>query len=592
MSIKQLTRALLWTLLLTFISSQAYAVDRLNVQFTGVSASLQNGIRKILTLEQYPDYALSSTLALQAAFQQGVDQIKTYLENQGYFHPSVKGLVDYDQASTTWNIHYVITLGPPMQITAIELNVVGDANLKQKLIEKLTGNPLRVGARLVTSQYDDVKNFILNLANSRGYFDAQLTQSQIRVDRKANQAKVLFTLKSGTRYKIGTTHFAQHPDILSTNYLNRYIPYQADSPYNLGKINHLEQRLNASDYFVGTSVVPVPNHKTKTVPVNVNLFAQKPFRYSIGGGYGTDTGIRGLLGWKWRYITQDGQYANARILASRIYAIYTINYVFPGDDPLYENTTLNATRGETNITAYDAVDASFGVSKTILWHQINTTFALNQHFIHFFTPEDTRGSYVRYLIPSLALKYSQRRHTVGYYWDQGWVASALFKGTLSNSLVSTTSFGQANIELRESFNLSPDNRFFARQTIGSTWMSGNIRTLSPTLRYYVGGVNSIRGFSYKSLSPFDANQNLLGGLYTASGSLNLEHHLFGNWSTSIFTDGGTAVNSLNSITFYRAAGLGISWRSPIGPLSAYLAHPIDYPKGGWQFDISIGAFIP
>ena len=172
------------------------------------------------------------------------------------------------------------------------------------------------------------------------------------------------------------------------------------------------------------------------------------------------------------------------------------------------------------------------------------------------------------------------------------MASALFKGTLSNRWVSTTSFAQANLELRESVNLSPNNRFFSRQSVGSTWITGNIRTLSPTLRYYVGSVNSIRGFSYKSLGPLDSQQNLLSGLYTASGSLNLEHHLFGNWSTSVFADGGTAVNSLNGVTFYRAAGIGISWRSPIGPLSAYLAHPIDYPGGGWQFDISIGAFIP
>lgn len=593
MAAEQLTKALLWIVILALISySTAYAKDRLNVQLTGVSTTFQKDIRNILTLEQYPDYTLSSNLTLQSAFEQGISQIKTYLQNQGYFHPIVKGFVNYDQTNMTWDIHYSIELGPPMKINVIELDVIGNTSLKKKLMERLINNPLQVGARLVSSQYDEVKNLILSVANNRGYFDAQLTQSQIQVNRKANTAKILLTLESGTRYKIGKTHFIQHPDILSTDFLGRYIPYQADSAYSIGKINRLEQRLDASDYFIGTSILPQPDHQTKTVPVNVNLFAQKPFRYSIGGGYGTDTGIRGLLGWKWRYITQDGQYANAQILASRIYAIYTANYVFPGQDPLYENTTLNATRGETDITAYDAVDASFGVSKTILWHKISTTFALNQHFIHFFTPENSQGSYVRYLIPSISFRYSHRTHTAGYYWYQGWMASALFKGTLSNRWVSTTSFAQANLELRESVNLSPNNRFFSRQSVGSTWITGNIRTLSPTLRYYVGGVNSIRGFSYKSLGPLDSQQNLLGGLYTASGSLNLEHHLFGNWSTSVFADGGTAVNSLNGVTFYRAAGIGISWRSPIGPLSAYLAHPIDYPGGGWQFDISIGAFIP
>jgi len=589
----QLTNILLWIIILTFANcNTSYAQDHLSVEIVGVSSSsIQKGIRKILTLEQYPDYALSSTLALQSAFDQGIKQIKTYLENQGYFHPSVKGLCSYDQDSTTWNIIYTIALPPPMKVTAIILNVIGDLHLKQKLMEKLEDHPLQVGTRLVSSQYEDVKDILLNLANNRGYFDAQLTQNQIRVNPQENTAKILLTLQSGTRYKIGTTRFTQHPNILSPEFLKRYIPYQLSQSYNINKINHLEQRLDASDYFLGTSVVPLPDHKTKTVPINVNLFAHKQFRYSIGAGYGTDTGIRGLLGWKWRYITQDGQYANARILASRIYAIYTVNYVFPGNDPLYENTTLNATRDETNITAYDAVDASFGIRKTILWHQISTTFALNQHFIHFFTPENTQGSYVRYLIPSISLKLSHRIHTIGYYWYHGWMANALFKGTISNNLLSTTSFAQGNLELRESFNFSPNNRFFARQTIGATWMTGNIRILSPTLRYYVGGINSIRGFHYKSLGLIDSRHNLLGGMYIASGSLNLEHHLFDNWSAYIFTDSGTAVNSLNNITFYRAAGVGLSWRSPIGPLSAYLAHPIDYPDDGWQFNISIGAFI-
>lgn len=107
-----------------------------------------------------------------------------------------------------------------------------------------------------------------------------------------------------------------------------------------------------------------------------------------------------------------------------------------------------------------------------------------------------------------------------------------------------------------------------------------------TDRFFVGGDN-LRGFANGGISPRDSGTgDALGGLWSAVGSAQVKFPLglpeeFG-MSGQAFTDIGTigptdtrdtvSVNQSSSIRV--SPGIGVSWKSPMGPVSADIGYPV------------------
>lgn len=100
------------------------------------------------------------------------------------------------------------------------------------------------------------------------------------------------------------------------------------------------------------------------------------------------------------------------------------------------------------------------------------------------------------------------------------------------------------------------------------------------LRYFAGGDQTLRGFDYKSLSPnvYDIN---IGGQGLAVGSLEYNYEFKSGWRAAVFSDFGNAYNEKFSNPIEYSAGVGIRWRSPVGPIRLDVAtglsddgHPI------------------
>ena len=107
------------------------------------------------------------------------------------------------------------------------------------------------------------------------------------------------------------------------------------------------------------------------------------------------------------------------------------------------------------------------------------------------------------------------------------------------------------------------------------------------MRFFAGGDQSIRGYDYHSLGPEDADGNVIGGSSLLTGSIEYEHRLFGNYYGAAFVDAGNAFDGtdLNAVV---GAGVGIKWRSPIGPIRLYVAHPFSLDETGIKLHVSVG----
>ncbi|WP_440995605.1 outer membrane protein assembly factor BamA [Arhodomonas sp. SL1] len=119
--------------------------------------------------------------------------------------------------------------------------------------------------------------------------------------------------------------------------------------------------------------------------------------------------------------------------------------------------------------------------------------------------------------------------------------------------------------------------------------------------FYAGGNNSVRGFSSNSLGPRDENDDPVGGNFRALGSVELRVPPPGDGDSDIrfttFVDGGQVYNTydqdVDAGAIRYAAGLGMIWYSPVGPLSMSVAYPLNDESGDDTqfFQFSLGTFF-
>ncbi len=116
-------------------------------------------------------------------------------------------------------------------------------------------------------------------------------------------------------------------------------------------------------------------------------------------------------------------------------------------------------------------------------------------------------------------------------------------------------------------------------------------------KYYLGGINSVRGFKTRSLSPTDpVTGDLIGGdtMIAFNGEFLFPIVQKQGLRGVLFYDAGNAFKGSIKLNDLRTgAGAGIRWYSPIGPLRLELGFNLNPKPGeaGQQWDFTIGTLF-
>jgi len=116
-------------------------------------------------------------------------------------------------------------------------------------------------------------------------------------------------------------------------------------------------------------------------------------------------------------------------------------------------------------------------------------------------------------------------------------------------------------------------------------------------RFYLGGINSLRGFKYRSVSPENEDGIKIGGNKFIQFNAEYLVPLFpdmGIFGVAFF-DTGNAYNNDEDIelsNMRESAGLGFRWFSPVGPIRLEYGFVLDRREdesaGRWEFSMSTG----
>ncbi|MCF8082848.1 MAG: outer membrane protein assembly factor BamA [Deltaproteobacteria bacterium] len=121
--------------------------------------------------------------------------------------------------------------------------------------------------------------------------------------------------------------------------------------------------------------------------------------------------------------------------------------------------------------------------------------------------------------------------------------------------------------------------------------------LSVYQKFFLGGINTMRGFKYESISPVDENGYKIGGTKMMCYNLEYRFPLLKEQGVVglVFFDAGNVFEEDESWTFSgirKSAGAGVRWYSPIGPLRLEYGFNLDpqgdEPSGRWEFSVGGG----
>jgi translocation and assembly module TamA len=143
--------------------------------------------------------------------------------------------------------------------------------------------------------------------------------------------------------------------------------------------------------------------------------------------------------------------------------------------------------------------------------------------------------------------------------------------------------------------LKPKHRFVARAELGAIFIDEDAQ-LAPSLRFYAGGDQSIRGFAYQSIgSTIDSSSDptlavpvTVGGTRLALASLEYQYYVNRQWRLAIFSDGGSVTNKDELNPVY-SIGSGIHYLSPVGAVKLDFAYGVADDNEEWRIHLNLGA---
>ncbi|WP_209320148.1 autotransporter assembly complex protein TamA [Stutzerimonas chloritidismutans] len=475
-----------------------------------------------------------------------------------------------------------VRTGEPVKLRNVTVRLDGPAAEFSGF--RVAERTLRQGDVLNHGRYEEVKQQFLNQASRFGYFDGRFTQQRLAVDPRENVADVELVFDSGPRYRLGDVRF-EGDSPFDDDLLARMVPFETDTPYDSELIAELSQALQSSGYFEGVRVDANPSGANQQrIPVSVALTTRKPRTFGFGLGYSTDVGPRVRLDWTRHWVKPQGHSYGAEAELSAPRQNVGFWYDIPLDPPLTDKLRFVGGYQYEEIAGTDSLSRLLKVGPE--WHsQLPSgwlrVLSLKWQHEEYRLGDDSGTSTL--LMPGVAYSYlrSDNRIDPSRGYRLQFEVAAAKAGVLSDA-----DLVHANVQLRGLTTLAQRHRFLGRVQLGGNWTDEYVN-VPPSLRYFAGGDQSVRGYDYQSLSPTNSDGDKIGGRYQFAVSAEYQYSIAEKWRVATFVDQGNAFNSLEIPTLKSAVGVGVRWVSPVGPIRVDVAHPLD-GDGGVRLHFSMG----
>ena len=505
-------------------------------------------------------------------------QARSLLETEGYFNAEV----GVDRLATAPGaavlLRVWVTPGPRTVVDRFELTVEGE--LKQSLAAQdaaatlLLGRlrrqwALPIGQAFRQPDWTGAKSAAIAQLRAEAYPTAGWRDTRAGVDAGSNTVQLEVVADSGPLFRFGELRI-EGLQRFDADAVRRLSTFNAGQPYSEKLLLDFQERLQRAGLFEGSSVEidPDPTNANAT-PVIVRVRELNLQQATVGVGYSANTGPRLTL-----------EHLHRRVFGTRWIAKNKFE-LGPGIQSWSGEFTSHPLEGRyRNLLSGSA-------ERLRSTEELRTSWSARAGRTQD-TPRIERlyfGEFIHSRLDNPAGSTQSSALSANYHWvwrdvdsvllpTQGLTAS--LQAALGRSFTNQGSggpFGRAYGRVTWYRPLGGDWYASVRGEAGHIFAADRV-SLPDTLLFRAGGDDSVRGYAYRSLGP-TSNNALASGRVLLTGSAEVARPISPRYPAfwwAAFVDAGNAANSWKDLSPALGYGVGLRWRSPVGPLRLDVAY--------------------
>ena len=563
-------------------------------EVTFVAPDVPSALRATLTrysdVARFADQADVTNAEITRLVEIAPEQLRKLLATEGYFNADIRiettGLQDTNPAQR--KVTVTIASGPRTRIASVTITPAGAISIEAGGATRIAATRnqwgLPVGAPFQDSVWSASKSALLTTLWADRYPAARIADSAATIDADENTAALKVDFDSGPEFRFGAiavTGLQRYPrsavDNLST--------ITAGQPYTQKALLDFQDRLRASGLFRAAAVDIEPNPAlADAVPVQVRLREQTLHRLLFGPGFSTENGPRvtaeheylRLFGLDWQSLTR---LRWARDESS--FSVDFLSYPLPNN---YRNL-VSVSAGRSDVAGLVIDNERLRVGRRQDADRITRLYFV-----------DVLRSAVR--DPNSDL--TGNAALIGYEMVWRNVDDPVFPTqgfAVSGQIGAGARFG--NSEGGKPFVRALGRATYFRP-LGDKWLTqarlevGQVFADTPagipqSLLFRAGGDVSVRGYGFQTLGIQGINPTgtyVRGGRFLMTASAEVAREVRPGIYGTVFADVGDAADSPRAWKANTSYGIGARWRSPVGPVSGYLAYAQQTKKV--NFGVSVG----
>ena len=519
-------------------------------------------------------------------------QARTLLETEGYFAAQVQAtrLAGSDGQPV---VRVLVEPGPRSVITQVAFTVDGELQtLADQLDEDAAalrsslrrGWPLRAGEPFRQAAWAAAKTGTLAQARAEGYPAAAWTKTEAQVDAEQHQVALTLALDSGALYRLGEIR-VEGLERYDESTVRRLSTFAAGQPYNEKLLLDYQERIQKLGLFDSATVELDPDPKTSAAaPVRVRVHELTSQQATVGVGISANTGPRVTLEHRHRRPFGMNWVATNKFEFGSLIKSWTGELISHPLEGLYRNLLAgNAERlrsGEEIRTSWTA-----RLGRTQDTQRIERTYFAELTHARVDNPVGRTRS---------------EALTANYHWIYRDLDSILLP-TDGYTVSLQSAVGRSR---NSTLDNGPFGRGYGRYTLyrplGRAWYASlRLKTgqiiasdavgVPDTLLFRAGGDDSVRGYAYRTLGPL-VDGVVTSGRVMATGSAEIARPISDSMPSlwwAVFADAGNAANHWKDLSPAWGYGLGLRWRSPVGPLRVDLAYGEEVRKVRLHLSVGI-----
>jgi outer membrane protein insertion porin family len=524
-----------------------------------------------------------------------VDRIVQLYNDYGYIQARVESSdIEIDRIRARATIRIRVVEGPQFTVGGVDLtgtNVLPVEEIRRRILLKpgdvFSRSKLRDSVRGITDVYSAI---------GRASADVNPAIVQDLPNRKIN---ITFEITEGPEVfveRINITGNTRSEEKI----LRREIPMAEGDLFTSQKLARARQKLINLNYFDKVNATTTPGATKDKIIVTIDVTEKPTGLFSIGGGYSSTDGLIGTLNLSQRNFLGRGWIVSLQIAAGAQVQNGTVSFTEPWlfDRPLAAGFDLYSTRRAFDDYTVSSLGANIRFGYPLgEYSRWNVVYRVSQDKISDVAPTaspnllDQQGTHLTSLI-GVNLTRDTRDN--------------IFETTRgSNSLIG---FDFAGVGFGEQWlrTLASTSYFWPiwrDHVLGfrvqGGYSVGWANTSVPLFeRFFLGGANSIRSFQNQEVSPKDSTGTRIGGNIELLGNVEYTVPLFFGIRAAAFFDVGnvwgpdiSAGQKFDITDLHYAAGMGLRWTSPFGPIRIDYGvnlNPAPGDKFG-NFNFSVGS---